>query len=190
MQLNMDYDRIEALLNRYWECETSLEEERELKAFFQSGEVPPKWRKEAALFQYFGEEREEGKLGEFFDHRILEEVHEVSGRDSVSRKGKTRRMWQDISKVAAVILVLVTAVFVARDQYNQLDEDDPVVQSEAEAREAFEQTKAALLMLSRSMNKGTEHVGKMAVFNEAQEIVREDVVSQENSNENNEVNEE
>lgn len=173
----MDYDRIEQLLNRYWECETTLEEERELAAFFQSGEVPEKWQKEAALFRYFGEERSEGQLGEFFDLRILEEVNELDGRNKQNAKGKTRRLIQDISKVAAVVLVLVATVFVTREQYLDLDQDDPIVQSEAEAREAYEQTKAALLMLSKSMNKGTEQVGKMAIFNEAQEIVREDVVS-------------
>ncbi len=175
----MDYNRIEELLTRYWECETTLEEERELKAFFQSGNVPDKWKKEAALFTYFREEREEGQLGEFFDHRILEQVHELEGRTNVEKAGKVRRMWQDISKVAAVILVLVTAVYFARDEYleNQAQINEPIANSESvqEAREAYEQTKAALLMLSKSMNKGTKQVGKMAVFNEAQEIVRNDV---------------
>lgn len=176
----MDYNRIEELLNRYWECETTLEEERELKAFFQSEDIPAQWKKEAALFNYFKEERSEGRLGEFFDHRILEQVHEMDGAQSVEKKGKIRRMWQDIVRVAAVVLVLVTAVVVTRDNYNNLDEDDPVAQ---ETREAYEQTKAALLMLSRSMNKGTEQVGKMAVFNEAQEIVRDEKTNKKGTRE-------
>ncbi|MCA6073695.1 hypothetical protein [Fulvivirga sedimenti] len=180
----MDYNRIEELLTRYWECETTLEEERELKAFFQSGNVPEKWRKEAVLFTYFREEREEGRLGEFFDHRILEQVHEIEGQTEVQKSGRVRRMWQDISKVAAVILVLVTAVYFARDEYlsNREEINQPIAESESvqEAREAYEQTKAALLMLSKSMNKGTEQVGKMAVFNEAQEMVRNEDADQKN----------
>ena len=31
----MDYKYIEQLLERYWNCETSLEEEQILRAFFQ-----------------------------------------------------------------------------------------------------------------------------------------------------------
>ena len=42
----MDYKYIEQLLERYWQCETSLEEESELRAFFSEGEIP------AHLLQY------------------------------------------------------------------------------------------------------------------------------------------
>ena len=36
----MDYKYIEQLLERYWQCETSLEEESELRSFFSEEEVP------------------------------------------------------------------------------------------------------------------------------------------------------
>ena len=39
----MDLDRIEKLLAKYWECETSVEEEGELKQFFSGDNVPEKW---------------------------------------------------------------------------------------------------------------------------------------------------
>ena len=35
--MNMDYKYIEQLLERYWQCETSVEEESELRAFFSKG---------------------------------------------------------------------------------------------------------------------------------------------------------
>jgi hypothetical protein len=78
-------------------------------------------------------------------------------------------MWQDVVKVAAVVAILITAVFVAHDQYKE-NEENPEI---AEARAAFEETKKALLMISASMNKGTEQAaGKMAIFNEAQEAIK------------------
>ena len=36
----MDYKYIEQLLERYWEAETSLEEERILQSFFAQKELP------------------------------------------------------------------------------------------------------------------------------------------------------
>ena len=36
----MDYKYIEQLLERYWNCETSLEEEQILRSFFRQKEVP------------------------------------------------------------------------------------------------------------------------------------------------------
>lgn len=161
----MDYNRIDELLLKYWDCETTIDEEKELKALLNDPSVPEKYRKEAALFGYFEEEHEQGNLGEFFDHRILEEVSKTSVRQEVQNQGRVRRMWQDIVKVAAVVAILVTAVFVAQDQY-QDTKDNPEL---AEAKEAFEETKKALMMISHSMNKGKEQAGKMAIFSEAQQ---------------------
>ncbi len=45
------YLHIQELLDRYWEGETTLEEERELKAFFQAGNVPAQFHREAQLFR-------------------------------------------------------------------------------------------------------------------------------------------
>ncbi len=36
----MDYKDIEQLLERYWQCETSVEEEATLRDFFAKEEVP------------------------------------------------------------------------------------------------------------------------------------------------------
>jgi hypothetical protein len=49
----MDYKYIEQLLERYWECETTLQEEAILRAFFsqpEMPEVPEDIRKYRALF--------------------------------------------------------------------------------------------------------------------------------------------
>jgi hypothetical protein len=49
--------RIEDLLNRYWDGETSLEEERELKAYFNSDDIAEQFRSVAPLFRAFREEQ-------------------------------------------------------------------------------------------------------------------------------------
>ena len=48
---------IQELLDRYWEGETTLEEERRLRAFFTAGPVPEQFRQEAALFLALRAER-------------------------------------------------------------------------------------------------------------------------------------
>lgn len=48
---------IQELLDRYWEGETTLEEERRLRAFFAAGPVPEQYRQEAALFLALRAER-------------------------------------------------------------------------------------------------------------------------------------
>ncbi|SDG47511.1 HEAT repeat-containing protein [Dyadobacter soli] len=50
---------IEKLLEKYYDGETSLEEERALKQFFQSGQVPEHLQSHAAQFGYFANARKE-----------------------------------------------------------------------------------------------------------------------------------
>lgn len=52
-----NFNDIEALLERYWEGETTLEEERTLKAYFASGDVDKRLRAVAPLFQALREEQ-------------------------------------------------------------------------------------------------------------------------------------
>lgn len=76
----MDYKYIEQLLERYWNCETSVEEEQILRIFFQQKELPAHLRRYRSLFTY-QKEAGEMKLGEDFDKRVLAEI-ETSGSKS------------------------------------------------------------------------------------------------------------
>lgn len=72
----MDYKYIEILIERYFNCETTLEEERILKAFFHQEEVPDALRKYADIFAFEAAEGHDGscELDENFDQRILDRL--------------------------------------------------------------------------------------------------------------------
>lgn len=52
-----DYNDIRALLGKFWEGETSLEEERQLKSYFTTATIDERLLKYAPLFQAFREEQ-------------------------------------------------------------------------------------------------------------------------------------
>ena len=52
-----DIHNIQALLKKFWEGETSLEEERQLKSYFASGAIDEQLRQYAPLFQAIREEQ-------------------------------------------------------------------------------------------------------------------------------------
>lgn len=52
-----ELNKIQAILEKYWEGESSIEEERQLKAYFASGTVDEQLRKYAPMFQAFREEQ-------------------------------------------------------------------------------------------------------------------------------------
>ncbi len=54
------FSEIQALLERYWEGETTLEEERSLKSYFAAGQIDERLRSVAPLFQALKEEKAVG----------------------------------------------------------------------------------------------------------------------------------
>ena len=69
----MDYKYIEQLLERYWNCETSLEEEQILRSFFRQKEIPAHLLRYKTMFAYQEIEKERG-LGSDFDAKVLARV--------------------------------------------------------------------------------------------------------------------
>lgn len=69
----MDAEYIEQLLERYWRCETTVEEEAQLRGFFCGNEVPERLQSYRELFVYQQLQQEEG-LGEEFDSKILARI--------------------------------------------------------------------------------------------------------------------
>ena len=57
--MRMDSKHIEELLNKYWQAETSLEEEQLLRQYFSSDDVPEHLRETALLFRYYEDQKKE-----------------------------------------------------------------------------------------------------------------------------------
>ena len=98
----MDYKYIEQLLERYWQCETTLQEESILRTFFSQEDVP------ASLMQYkalFALQQEKPELGADFDARILEMVGEEKPKAKMVTL-TTRLM--PLFRAAAVVAIILT----------------------------------------------------------------------------------
>lgn len=102
----MDYKYIEQLLERYWRCETSLQEEEILRLFFSQEEVPTNLVPYKDLFIYEQEQKETDILGDDFNQKILEKVN---GDQPVKARTITmRKRLMPLFKAAAVVAILLT----------------------------------------------------------------------------------
>jgi hypothetical protein len=99
----MDYKDIERLLERYWQCETSVEEEDVLRDFFSKEEVPAHLLRYKNLFVYQRVQKEIG-LGEEFDARILAEVEvPVVKARRLTLAGRLIPLFKAAAVIAAVL---------------------------------------------------------------------------------------
>ncbi|WP_426295470.1 HEAT repeat domain-containing protein [Dyadobacter endophyticus] len=90
---------IEKLLEKYYDGETSLEEERALKQFFQGGQVPEHLQSHAAQFGYFANARKEQPSLSF--------NHELALMLDPPRQGPVRRLGIWLLRIAAGLALLI-----------------------------------------------------------------------------------
>lgn len=123
----MDYKYIEQLLERYWQCETSLEEEKILRAFFSQKDVPAALIPYRDLFCYEHGERKADVLGDDFDARLLALVEEKKPVRAQTIKLTQRLM--PLFKAAAVVAIFLTLGNAAQVAFDHNPaEGAPVVQ--------------------------------------------------------------
>lgn len=160
----MDSLELNNLLEKYWNCDTSLEEEQKLKEYFR-GEVPESMKETAQLFRYF-EEQQKLSVGQSnFEAEVKKKI--VAHRP----KGKSVALYFNIARIAAGVLVVVAAGYFVRQEVRKAY---PVEQEDtfSDPKLALEETKKALMMISNSFNKAHKEAGKINLFNEAEEKIQ------------------
>lgn len=168
----MDSDKINELLQKYWQAETSLEEERLLREFFASEPIPEGLSETASLFQYFAIEKRITLKDDSFDKNI---------RHQIKPKGKIISIAQ-MARIAAGLLVVVAATFFIREEVRKAYPDEPE-DTYSDPQMAFEETKKALMMISNSFGKVQKQASKINVFNEAQEKIHSPATIEKEVNE-------
>lgn len=152
----MDYKNINHLLEKYWEGETSLQEEESIKQYFNNGKVAPELEQYKSLFQYFKEEQDV-MISDDFEKRLLEQIE--NEQKVVPAKVRKLSWMTSVRATAAVGIILMAAVFVFQNMEGE--EKDVWAQYEVEdEQEAIEATKAALALLSGKMKKGSKKATK------------------------------
>ena len=104
----MDCKYIENLLERFWKCETSQEEESILRAFFRQKDIPQSLEPYRSLFVY-EDEAKETKLGADFDEKMLKLVEQPSVNARRITLALQLRPFFKAAAAVAIVLVLGNA---------------------------------------------------------------------------------
>ena len=140
----MDYGRIEKLLEKYWSCETTVEEEEELRLFFtREEEMPEHLSRYTSLFVFQRTERKVG-LNDSFDERILRQI---------DRKQGGARMWLTLGMRLAAVFVLFIGMGLLYRHMDRMQKPEPADTYQNPA-EALAQVEKTLMLVSDKMMQG------------------------------------
>ena len=148
-----DIKYIQGLLEKYWEGESSLEEERQLKQYFNSGDVDKSLRKFMPIFQAFQDEQ----AVQFQETKVVS-------------MNASRVNWRYLAMAASFALVLAAGLWwqLSTPEKNQIvaiKPVDPNVSQTAENKSKIEETPVVVAEVNakHSKRKANRHIAKKRV---------------------------
>jgi len=138
----MELNKIQKLLERYDEGETSLAEEKLLREYFLKNDVPEHLRSYKLIFGF----------------SALQSENRLESKPAI-KSGNKRYAWTSI----AAILIVALGMFFFNDSSINLNENDLGTISDEEL--ALQKTKETLNMVSKLMNEGKSDLVYLKEFN-------------------------
>ena len=140
---------IDELLERYWDGESSVDEEIDLKSYFASAHVSKEHLPYMDLFRYF---EDQSKI-------IYSNEAKAPQIEQVKHKLVTISFRKYIYAVAAVFILGICSIFVMKNiSADQKQDSMSQVQEIEDPEEALRVTKQALALVSRKFNKSKHAV--------------------------------
>jgi hypothetical protein len=142
----MALDRIEKLVEKYFEAETTIAEEKELKDYFASPDVAQHLEQYKPIFGYAVHAKQE----------------QFNATVPLKANKRNRVVWLSVAASATVFLGV--GLFTL-NTYNQSKSDDLGTYDDPEV--AFRETQKALAMISKSVNKGIGSMNYLSEFEQS-----------------------
>lgn len=139
----MAFDKIEELIEKYFDAETSIAEENELRRYFSSEQVAPHLEKYKLVFGYFELEKQQN-----YSKEIIKKTKLINTK------------WYAIA--ASIVVLLGIGTFSLIDQ--KKPQNNIALGTYNNPEEAFKETQKALAMLSSNVNVGLESVAYVQEF--------------------------
>ncbi|HAT67156.1 MAG TPA: hypothetical protein DCS66_21605 [Flavobacteriaceae bacterium] len=138
----MELAKITKLLDAYFEGNTTLAEEAQLRDFFSSGSVPEHLQGYTALFASFQEAKKET-----FEKEI-----------KLPSERKQNNFWKWSIAASVALLVGISSYMYFNNNGLSAEEEEALM--------AFNQAKETMFLLSENLNKGTQKVTFINEFSE------------------------
>lgn len=155
----MDLKKAELLIEKYYNGETSPEEEIQLREFFLTAEnIPEHLMPEKELFSLYSMAADE----EVPVNGFMENLERVIDSQSVTSPGSRKSVMYWISGIAAGIALLLTSYFLLINNPFADDRQQAMKDTYQDPQLAYKETQKVLLYISQTMNKGTARLSNVS----------------------------
>lgn len=128
----MESHKIKQLLEKYFEGATSIQEEKELKKYFSSGNIAPELMQYQRMFGYFHHQKD------------------IQPQREVNLHPQTSRSWMWVAASAVILLGIGFSFLKQQPTTNLGSFDNPEL--------ALEETHKALSLIAENLNQGKQNM--------------------------------
>lgn len=164
MDKEMKRDRIIELLNKYWNCETNLAEEQELRRLFAEEELPEELQRYAPLFSYI-EEEHAPRLSAGFEQRLQESLRKADTAVVPQHMPRRTRLMRIAASILLLVGMGVSLYFITRQQNNPQYAESGKADSEVweQATDALEKLADALRLSEEASRQTLRQINEMEI---------------------------
>lgn len=142
----MEIDKIEELVEKYLEGNTSLQEEKELKTYFSSDDVPVHLIQYKEVFGFYSEAKKE------------------TSKEIILSKKPNNKKWIGIAASIVLVTMIATYLYQNANKTQSVDTFDS-------PEEAFVETHKALQMVANNINSGMENATYLQEYEKTKKII-------------------
>lgn len=163
--MKIDYENIDELIEKYYDCETSLEEEKYLSEYFASNNVADNHKVLIPQFAYLKEE--DIKLSNEFDAKILEILNQKEEKKPIKLSFFKGNYWK-YSAAAVVIVGIGMAYFLNSNSIKVTGNSNM-----SEEDFAYNETINALQIISDNLGSADDHFQTFELLNKGLEQINQ-----------------
>ncbi len=157
----MDLQKIEKLLQKYYNGETSLEEEEVLRTFFASRDVPGHLEAEKEMFSYYYSQSSDEATNPNLEGKILDAIRIEGSR---YRMQPVKKRLYLFTSIAASFLILLGSYFLITGKNGIGFSLNKYKDTHESPELAYLETKKTLLLISEKFNRGTKELQTLSTF--------------------------
>ncbi|MEI6684349.1 MAG: hypothetical protein WCO44_17115 [Bacteroidota bacterium] len=165
----MNTREIEVLLAKFYEGETSLQEEKMLREYFRGGAVAPNLKSHQPMFAFFEDERKQAIGDAGFEKKISEQLTDATATALPVFVPLNRRVVYYYTAIAATFLLLIGVSLQYQFEFFKMNKPR---HNSLEQELAYHNASEALLILSSNFNTGLKQVSRLSMVDKAMKNVQ------------------